>query len=72
MKRQGAMHLPKVCAHAATQCNCPVPIASPVPLGIQFLSTIQPTSQLVNTQKIYIIDDSTVVADFWIDSDVVL
>jgi hypothetical protein len=45
-KRQDAMHLPRVCARAATPCNCPVPTASPVPLGIQFLSTIQPTSQL--------------------------
>jgi hypothetical protein len=40
------MHLPKVCACAATPCNYPVPIASSVPPEIQFLSTIQPTSQL--------------------------
>jgi hypothetical protein len=46
LKRQGAMHLPRVCACAATPCNCPVPTASSVPPGIQFLSAIQPTPQL--------------------------
>jgi len=39
-------HLPRIGARAATPCNCPVPTASPVPPGIQFLSTIQPTSHL--------------------------
>jgi len=39
-------HLPRIGAHAATPCNCPVPTTSPVPQGIQFLSTIQPTSHL--------------------------
>ena len=46
MKRQGAMHLPRVCACASTPCNCPVPAAFSVPPEIQSLSTIQPTSQL--------------------------
>jgi hypothetical protein len=46
LKRQGAMHLPRVCACASTPCNCPVPTASSVQLEIQSLSTIQPTSQL--------------------------
>jgi hypothetical protein len=40
------MYLPRVCTCAATPCNCLVPTAFSVPLGIQFLSTIQPTSQL--------------------------
>jgi hypothetical protein len=40
------MHLPGVYARAVTPCNCPVPTAPLVPPGIQFLSTIQPTSQL--------------------------
>jgi hypothetical protein len=40
------MHLPKVCAYAATPCKCPVPTAFSVPSGIQFLSTIQSTSQI--------------------------
>ena len=39
-------HLPRIGARAATPCNCPVPTAFPVPPGIQFLSTIQPTSHL--------------------------
>jgi len=30
LKRQGAMHLPGVCAHVVTPCRCPVPTASPV------------------------------------------
>jgi hypothetical protein len=40
------MHLPRVYACASTPCNCPVPIAFSVPPEIQFLSTIQLTSQL--------------------------
>ena len=40
------MHLPRVCACASTQCNCPVLTASSIPPGIQVLSIIQPTSQL--------------------------
>jgi hypothetical protein len=39
-------HLPRIGARAATLYNCPVPTASPIPPGIQFLSTIQPTSHL--------------------------
>jgi len=45
-KREGASHLPRIGACAATPCNCPVPTAFPVPPGIQLLSTIQPTSHL--------------------------
>jgi len=40
------MHLPRVCAYAATPCNCPVPTISSIPPEIQFLSIIQPISQL--------------------------
>jgi len=40
------MHLPGVCVCAFTPCYCPIPTTSPVPPGIQFLSTIQLTSQL--------------------------
>jgi len=40
------MHLPRVCVCAFTPCNCLVPTAFSVPLGIHFLSTIQLTSQL--------------------------
>jgi hypothetical protein len=39
-------HLPRVGARATTLCNFPIPTASTVPQGVQFLSTIQPTTQL--------------------------
>jgi hypothetical protein len=39
-------HLPRVGAHATTLCKCPVPTASTIPQGVQFLSIIQPTTQL--------------------------
>jgi len=39
-------HLPRIGARAATLHNCPVPTTSPIPPGIKFLSTIQPTSHL--------------------------
>ena len=39
-------HLPRIGARVAASYNYPVPTASPAPPGIQFLSTIQPTSHL--------------------------
>jgi hypothetical protein len=39
-------HLPRIGARAAAPCNYPVSTTFPVPPGIQFLSTIQPTSHL--------------------------